>query len=58
MATAQEGQKVTKAEVMMDLVGYVAKAESEMDTYVKSGTMAPGTNEKLDHASLQTQASK
>jgi hypothetical protein len=44
VVTAQGAQRVTKADVMMDLVGYVAKAESEMDAYLKLSGIASGTN--------------
>jgi len=44
IVTAQGAQRVTKADVMMDLVSYVAEAESEMDTYLKLSGIASGTS--------------
>jgi len=42
LVSSQRDQKVTKAEAMMDLLGEVAKAESEMDIYFQLSSAAAG----------------
>jgi hypothetical protein len=54
VVTAQGAQRVTKADVMMDLVGYIAQAESETDTYLKLSGIAPGTKIAVARKSLET----